>query len=109
MPSFLTLPWLLPVVGWIVVLTIPLLLRGSARRLALAVGPFLLGCAMWWVGLPVPANSGDWLVQIAGFVLHALAYLTIVVYYAILLFAAIVSWLRRNAELRKAASQAQPD
>lgn len=107
--SFLTFPWLLPVVGWIVVLTFPLLLRGAARRMTFAIGPFLLGWAMWWTGLPVPAHSGDWLVGIAALLLYGCACLAIVVYYALLLPVAIGGWLRHNAELRKAAAEAHAD
>lgn len=101
--------WLLPGVGWLVVLGIPMLLRGPARRIAFAVGPFLLGWAMWWVGPPVTANRTNWLLELVGLAYYGAAWLAIVIYYPMLLAYAIGSWLRRNAELRKAAAEPQPE
>ena len=101
--------WLLPGVGWLVVLLVPMLLRGSARRIAFEVGPFLLGCAMWWVGPPVTANSSNWPLHLLGLAYYGCAWLAILVYYPLFLFYAIGSWLRHNAEQRNAATAAQPE
>ena len=95
----------LPVLGLSLAFVTASLLGGSARRMAFAVGPFLVGCAMWWVGPAVTSNTGNWLASLFASVLYLCGYLAIGLHYHVLVVVAIGAWLRRDAELRKAANE----
>jgi len=107
-PPFDTLAILLPLLGPVAALVIAALLRGSPRRLAFAVGPFLVGLAMCWVRPGIATRPGDWLAELGVSALYGIGYLGIGVYYVVLLVVAIGCWLRRNAELRRAAMDPGP-
>lgn len=51
---------------------------GPPRRLTVALGPFLVGCAMWWIGPEFSLNS-DWLTGLFRVVLYAFGHLRILV------------------------------
>ena len=103
---FDTLAMFLPVLGLSLAFVVASLLGGSARRLAFAVGPLLVGCAMWWVGPAVTTNAGNWLASLFAFILYFCGYLAIGLHYHVLLVVAIGAWQRRNAELRRVANTA---
>ena len=98
----LLLIWL-PVIGLAFVFTVASLLRGSARRIAFSIGPFLVGCAMWWAFDHPLLVAMDGIGRLFALLLYLASYATIAIYYVVLLFVAMGSWVRRNAELRSAS------
>ena len=102
-PPFDSLALLLPIAP-LLAIAIAYALRGAARRMAFALGPFLAGCAMWWVRPAIVARPGDWLASLGTSALFGCSYLAIGVYYVVLLVTATGLWLRRNAALRRAAT-----
>ena len=97
--------WLLPVVGLLGVFALAGALRGSAQRMTLAVGPFLVGWAMVSASplLAASHGAGNYLAALAAMALYGIGYLAIAVHYVVLLVAAIGMWLRRNERERNEA------
>jgi len=95
---------LLPVVGLVVALCVASHLRGSARRIAYAVGPLLVGCAMYWAGGEIARRPGGYLTDLAVDIVYVCGYVILATYYAVFLFLAMAGWRRRNAQVRKAAT-----
>ena len=98
----LLLIWL-PVIGLAIVYTVASLLRGSARRIAFSIGPFLVGCTMWWVGDHPMLGAMDGIGRLFALLVYLAGYAAIAIYYVGLLVVAMGSWVRRNAELRSAS------
>jgi len=99
-PLWDVIAWFLPIFGMVVVLGLAAILPGAARRMTLAIGPFLVGWAMWYVG-PTIKNGSNWLADIGRMLLYGAGYLVIAVHYAVLLPAAIAGWAQRNERLRQ--------
>jgi len=100
MMSLEMLAWWLPVIGAVALGLAGQFLRGATRRMTLAILPFALGCAMWWLGPLIPAQQSNWLAAFGKLIWYGMTYVAITFYYVVFLVSAIGLWLRHNAKQR---------